>query len=100
MVRERPPAVGHQKGRGSCEEPRPFRGAASGGNRGFFCVAGVLPLDIGSAFRLHKNHEYHVFQTHILFVVVALLHVWRRNSLLSIGAGTICYMILVQAVFA
>lgn len=27
------------------------------------------------------------------------LHVWKRNALLSIGAGTICYMILVQAVF-
>ena len=33
-------------------------------------------------------------------VVVALLHVWKRNNLLSIGAGTIIYMILVQTVFA
>ena len=33
----------------------------------------------------------------ILFV--ALLHLWRRNSLLSIGAGTVFYMILVQVVF-
>ena len=30
---------------------------------------------------------------------VALLHVWKRNTLLSIGAGTICYMLLVQLVF-
>jgi branched-subunit amino acid transport protein AzlD len=31
--------------------------------------------------------------------VVAGLHVWKRNTLLSIGAGTVCYMILVQMVF-
>ena len=31
--------------------------------------------------------------------VVALLHVWRRNSLLSIGAGTVVYMVLVQTIF-
>ena len=31
--------------------------------------------------------------------VVALLHVWKRNTLLSIGAGTMCYMLLVQFVF-
>ena len=32
-------------------------------------------------------------------VVVATLHVWKRNSLLSIGGGTVCYMLLVQLVF-
>ena len=32
-------------------------------------------------------------------IVVALLHLWRRNSLLSIGVGTVFYMILVQLVF-
>ena len=31
--------------------------------------------------------------------LVALLHVWKRNSLLSIGAGTVFYMLLVQLVF-
>ena len=31
--------------------------------------------------------------------VVAGLHVWKRNTLLSIGAGTVCYMLLVQLVF-
>lgn len=30
---------------------------------------------------------------------VALLHVWKRNTLLSIGGGTVLYMILVQLVF-
>ncbi len=30
---------------------------------------------------------------------VAALHLWKRQMLLSIAGGTICYMILVQAVF-
>lgn len=32
--------------------------------------------------------------------VVVLLHIWKRNNLLSIGVGTILYMVLVQTVFA
>ena len=31
--------------------------------------------------------------------LVAVLHVWKRSSLLSIGGGTVCYMLLVQFVF-
>lgn len=31
--------------------------------------------------------------------VTALLHVWKRNNLLSIGVGTVLYMFLVQTVF-
>ncbi len=31
--------------------------------------------------------------------IVVLLHIWKRNSLLSIGLGTVCYMLLVQLVF-
>lgn len=31
--------------------------------------------------------------------VVAALHIWKRNNLLSIGVGTACYMVLVQVVF-
>ena len=31
--------------------------------------------------------------------IVALLHVWKRNTLLSIGIGTLCYMLLIQFVF-
>lgn len=32
-------------------------------------------------------------------IVVAALHLWKRNSLLSIGVGTVFYMLLVQLVF-
>lgn len=31
--------------------------------------------------------------------VVIRLHLWKRNTLVSIAGGTICYMILVQLVF-
>ena len=31
--------------------------------------------------------------------VVAGLHVWKRNTLLSICAGTLCYMLMVQYLF-
>ena len=36
----------------------------------------------------------------ISVVLVALLHKWKHNTLLSILSGTICYMLLVQVVFA
>ena len=36
----------------------------------------------------------------IAIAVTAGLHLWRRNSLLSIAGGTITYMLLVQVAFA
>ena len=35
----------------------------------------------------------------ISVVLVVVLHVWKRNTLLSIIGGTVCYMMLVQMVF-
>ena len=35
----------------------------------------------------------------IACAVVIALHVWKRSTLLSIGAGTVCYMLLVQFLF-
>ena len=35
----------------------------------------------------------------IACVLVILLHVWKRNTLVSILGGTVCYMALVQLVF-
>ena len=32
-------------------------------------------------------------------LVTVILHVWKRNNLLSIGAGTVLYMFLIQVVF-
>lgn len=31
--------------------------------------------------------------------IVVILHIWKRNNLISIGGGTVCYMILVQSIF-
>lgn len=31
--------------------------------------------------------------------MVVLLHLWKKQMLLSIAGGTICYMLLVQLVF-
>lgn len=31
--------------------------------------------------------------------LVVLLHLYKRNTLLSIGAGTVCYMLLLSCVF-
>ena len=35
----------------------------------------------------------------IASALVVLVHLWKRNTLLSIISGTVCYMVLVQAVF-
>lgn len=35
----------------------------------------------------------------ISIILVILLHVWKRQMLLSIAGGTVCYMLLVQLVF-
>ena len=35
----------------------------------------------------------------VAVVVVAVLHIWKRNNLLSIGVGTVLYMVLIQTVF-
>ena len=35
----------------------------------------------------------------LAILAVVGLHLWKRNALLSIGAGTVLYMLLVQLVF-
>lgn len=35
----------------------------------------------------------------IAILVVVLLHLWKRQMLLSIAGGTVCYMLLTQLVF-
>lgn len=32
-------------------------------------------------------------------LLVGVLHIWKRNTLLSVTSGTVCYMLLVQFVF-
>lgn len=35
----------------------------------------------------------------IAVLSIVILHLWKKNTLLSIGAGTIIYMLLIQFVF-
>lgn len=35
----------------------------------------------------------------IAVALIVALHIWKKNSLVSIGAGTVLYMVLVQAIF-
>ncbi len=35
----------------------------------------------------------------IAVLAVVILHVWKRNNLLSIGVGTVLYMFLIQVIF-
>lgn len=41
----------------------------------------------------------HAIPELISIVLVVVLHLWKRQMLLSIAGGTICYMILVQTIF-
>ena len=41
----------------------------------------------------------HAIPEMLSIVLVVLLHLWKRQMLLSIAGGTICYMLLVQFVF-
>ena len=65
----------------------------------------VLPGAIIAMLVIYCLKDVQFLQAHhgipelIGCAVVAALHVWKRNSLLSIGAGTVCYMLLVQFVF-
>lgn len=35
----------------------------------------------------------------ISIVIIAVLHYWKENTLLSIGVGSVVYMVLVQTIF-
>ncbi|TDM07952.1 branched-chain amino acid transporter permease [Macrococcus lamae] len=38
----------------------------------------------------------HSIPTFSAIIVILLLHLWKRNMLMSIAAGTICYMIFIR----
>lgn len=48
---------------------------------------------------IHFNAMSNFLPQIISVTVVVLLHLWKRNNLLSIGIGTVCYMFLIQVVF-
>lgn len=53
-----------------------------------YCLKGVAPM----------RYPYGLPEL-ISLTAVVLLHLWKKNSFLSIGAGTVLYMVLVQFIF-
>ena len=53
-----------------------------------FCLKGVAPL----------SFPYGIPEL-ISVIAVILLHVWKRNTLLSIISGTVIYMLMINFVF-
>jgi len=53
-----------------------------------YCFKGVAPL----------AYPYALPELISLILVVSL-HLWKRNMLLSIAGGTVCYMLLIHLVF-
>lgn len=43
--------------------------------------------------------DNHALPELIAIAAIIIIHKWKKNTLLSIGAGTIIYMVLVQKVF-
>lgn len=68
-------------------------------------LGGVLPTSIMVVLVVYclRNMEFGNMSGYmpsiIASVVVVFLHAWKKNILLSILLGTICYMFLVQVVF-
>ena len=62
-----------------------------------YAIMGMLVVYClrGTSFAVVSNWMPQLIAT----ALVILLHVWKKNTLLSIIAGTACYMILVQVVF-
>lgn len=52
-----------------------------------YCIKGISPSVSGE-----------FIGTIIALAAVVMLHLWKRNLLLSIGAGTIIYMILIRCI--
>jgi len=67
-------------------------------------LAAVLPYAVIGILVIYclKDIDYTnistVLSTAVSLVFIALLHTWKRNVLLSILGGTLCYMILLQIV--
>ena len=62
-----------------------------------YAIMGMLVIYClrGTSFAVVSNWMPQLIAT----TLVVLLYVWKRNTLLSIIAGTACYMILVQVIF-
>lgn len=68
-------------------------------------LGAVLPASIMAVLVVYcmRNIDFaaldHFVPSLAAGLLVAVLHMWKKNILLSIGVGTVCYMVLVQVVF-
>ena len=66
----------------------------------------VLPMAIMATLVIYciKDISFTALGTFLPYVVgiavTSLVHLWKRNNLLSIARGTVAYMVMVQSVFA
>lgn len=61
----------------------------------------VLPASVFALLAVYCLRHIHSFSADSLAQVAAvaftiLIHVWRRNMMWSIAAGTLCYMLLIR----
>lgn len=65
-------------------------------------IGKVLPSAVIAVLVLYclKEVSFHNSVTFVpqivSIIVVVLLHIWKRNNLISIGLGTLCYMALIR----
>jgi branched-subunit amino acid transport protein AzlD len=68
-------------------------------------LADVLPFTIIGMLVVYclKNISFvqqpYALPEAISIAVIVLLHIWKKNTLLSIGGGALLYMLLVQYIF-
>ena len=66
----------------------------------------VLPMAIMATLVIYciKDISFTALGSFLPYVigitVTSLVHLWKRNNLLSIALGTVAYMVMVQSVFA
>ena len=69
------------------------------------CLGKALPPAIMAILVVYCLKAVNIFEgsrgfpEFLAIAFVAALHLWKKNTLLSIGAGTLFYMVLIQTVF-
>jgi len=67
---------------------------------GYFLPAAVFGLLMIYALKsVNVLEGTHGIPELIGIIVTATVHLWKKQMLLSISAGTICYMLLIQLIF-
>lgn len=61
-------------------------------------IMGVLTIYCikGDLLSLVSGINTNVISTFVALIVVALIHIWKRNTLVSIAVGTVIYMVLIR----